>query len=187
MDVVVFWVLALLAVASGILVFRLSSMARVTYALLGSFLFIGGELILLGLNYLGVVVILMMVMEMVIMAVFMIAYMMNPAGLMPMSMVHNRRGALAISGVVFAALAAGIAAVPLPAPAATRPPDPTLQLGESLMGGQMLTMMTLGFALLATMVAATVLSTGRGRYDRFGDDLERRIPNDPVPGGVGRR
>ena len=84
-------------------------------------------------------------------------------------------------------LAAGIFTVRWPAPRVTRPSDPTLQLGESLMSGQMLTMMTLGFALLATMVAATVLSTRRGRYDRFGDDLDRRVPNDPVPGGVGRR
>jgi NADH:ubiquinone oxidoreductase subunit 6 (subunit J) len=183
----VFWALAVLAVASGLLVFRLDSMARVTFALLTSFLSIGGELILLGLSYLGVVVILMMVMEMVIMAVFMIAYMMNPAGLMPMSMVHNRRGAVAISGATFTLLAAGIVAAPWPNPArAPAPSDPTLQLGESLMSGQMLTMMTLGFALLATMVAATLLATHRGRYDRFGDDLDRRTPDDPVPGGAGR-
>jgi NADH:ubiquinone oxidoreductase subunit 6 (subunit J) len=187
MQAVIFWVLALLAVVSGLLVFRLNSMARVTFALLGVFLFIGGELILLRLNYLGVVVILMMVLEMVIMAVFMVAYMMNPAGLMPMSMMHNKRGALSISCATFIVLAAGIVTVSWPAPRGTRPPDPTLQLGESLMSGQMLTMMTLGFALLATMVAATVLSTGRGRYDRFGDDLDRRVPDDPVPGGVGRR
>ena len=51
----------------------------------------------LGLPYLGVVTVLMMIIEMVIMAVFMIAYMMNPAGLMPMSMLHNKRGALAVS------------------------------------------------------------------------------------------
>ena len=63
-------------------VFWARSMARVTIALLVSFLASGGLLILLSLDYLGVVVILMMVMEMIIMAVFMIAYMMNPAGLM---------------------------------------------------------------------------------------------------------
>jgi NADH-quinone oxidoreductase subunit J len=185
-SVVVFWVLAVLAVACGLLVFRLDSMARVTFALLAVFLFIGGELILLGLDYLGVVVILMMVMEMVIMAVFMIAFMMNPAGLMPMSMTHNKRGALAVSLGAFALLAAGILSVRWPQRAGGPPPDPTLQLGESLMRGQMLSMMTLGFALFATMVAAALLSTERGRYDRFGDDLDRRVPDDPVPGGVGR-
>jgi NADH:ubiquinone oxidoreductase subunit 6 (subunit J) len=186
MSAVVFWVLAVLAVVCAVLVFRLASMARVTFALLAVFLFIGGELILLGLSYLGVVVILMMVMEMVVMAVFMVAYMMNPAGLMPMSMVHNKRGALAISGTTFVALAVAILAVRWPRRTGTAPADPTRQLGESLMGGQMLTMVTLGLALLATMVAATVLATRRGRYDRFGDDLKQRPPDDPIRGGVGR-
>src|SRR5206468_3916961 len=77
---------------SGFGVFPFHSMGPATFALLISFLASGGLLIWLGQAYLGTVVILMMVMEMVIMAVFMVAYMMNPAGLMPMSMVHNRRG-----------------------------------------------------------------------------------------------
>jgi NADH-quinone oxidoreductase subunit J len=186
MTTVTFAVLAVLAVGCALLVFRLASMARVTFALLAVFLFVGGELILLGLSYLGVVVILMMVIEMVIMAVFMVAYMMNPAGLMPMSMVHNKRASMGIAVGVFAALAALIFLVPWPARSGAPPADPTRQLGESLMGGQMLTMIVLGFALLATMVAATVLATHRGRYDRYGDDLDRPVPDDPIPGGVGR-
>jgi NADH:ubiquinone oxidoreductase subunit 6 (subunit J) len=183
---IVFWALAVLAVGNALLVFRLDSMARVTFALLAVFLFIGGQLILLGLVYLGVVVILMMVIEMVIMAVFMVAYMMNPAGLMPMSMVHNKRAALAISLATFAALAAGILTVHWPRRTGGPPPDPTRQLGESLMGDQMLTMITLGFALFATILAATVLATHRGRYERYGDDLDRPAPDDPIRGGVGR-
>jgi NADH:ubiquinone oxidoreductase subunit 6 (subunit J) len=183
---VVFWVLAPLAVLSGFGVFRFNSMARATFALLISFLASGGLLIWLGLAYLGTVVILMMVMEMVIMAVFMIAYMMNPAGLMPMSMVHNKRGSLAVSLAAFVLLAAGIFAVPWPRRAGARPASATFQLGAALMGSQMLTMVTLGFVLFATMVTAVVLATHRGRYDRFGDDLKRRPAADPVRGGVGR-
>ncbi|MBC9725042.1 NADH-quinone oxidoreductase subunit J [Streptomyces sp. TRM68367] len=186
MSAAVFAVLAVLALVSAFLVFCLNSMARVTFALLASLCFVGGEVILLGLPYLGVVVVLMMVMEMVIMAVFMIAYMMNPAGLMPMAMVHNKRGSLAISIGTFLALAAGIFAVPWPDRLGKAPPDTTFQVGESLMGAQMLTMVTLGFVLLATMVAATVLATHRGRYDRFGDDLDQRPAKDPAGGGVGR-
>lgn len=182
----VFWVLALLAAGSGFMVFRFNSMARVTIAMLVSFLATGGLLIWLGLGYLGVVVVLMMTMEMIIMAVFMIAYMMNPAGLMAMAMYHNKRGSLAISIVVFVLLGAGIFLVDWPQPAASRPKDPTFQLGEALMGPQMLTMITLGFVLFATIVATVVLATYRGRYDRYGDDLKRRPPADPVPGGVGR-
>jgi NADH-quinone oxidoreductase subunit J len=128
----------------------------------------------------------MMVMEMIIMAVFMVAYMMNPAGLMPMAMVHNKRGSLAIAVTAFALLAAGIFLAPWPHRAGTRPRDSTVQLGQALMGPQMLTMITLGVTLFATMVAAVVLATHRGRYDRFGDDLKRRPPADPVRGGVGR-
>ncbi|MBT3152490.1 NADH-quinone oxidoreductase subunit J [Streptomyces sp. CHD11] len=183
---VLLWTLGVLALAGGVLVFTLNSMARVTFALLGSLVCVGGVVTVLGLPYLGVVIVLMMVMEMVIMAVFMIAYMMNPAGLMPMSMLHNKRGALVISGAVFAALTAGIFVVPWPDRVRVRPADTTVQVGMSLMGDQMLTMVTLGFVLLATMVGATVLATRRGRYDRFGDDLDQRPARDPAGGGVGR-
>jgi NADH-quinone oxidoreductase subunit J len=186
MALVVFWVLALAALVSGFLVFRLNSMARVTFALLASFLAVAGLVLLLGLAYLGAVIALMMVLEMVIMAVFMIMYMMNPAGLMPMAMYHNKAGAMTISVATFVVLAAGILLVDWPAPRGGPPPDPTFALGEALMGGQMLTMMTLGVGLFATIVATVVLATARGRYDRLGDDLRARPADDPARGGVGR-
>lgn len=183
---VLFWVLAVVAVAGGVLVFRFDSMARATFSLLASLLCVGGEVVLLGLDYLGVVVVLMMTVEMALMAVFMIMFMMNPAGLMPMSMVHNRSGAAAVSFAVFALLAAGAFLAPWPRRRGVRPADPTEQLGLSLMGPQMLTMMTLGMALFATIVGTVVLSTRRGRYDRLGDDLRAGRPDDPIRGGVGR-
>jgi NADH:ubiquinone oxidoreductase subunit 6 (subunit J) len=138
------------------------------------------------LTYLGVLVILMMIMEMVVMVVFMLMYMMNPAGLMPMSMVHNKKGSLAIAVGTFAVLAAGVVLVDWPVSDAPRPVDPTMALGEARMGPKMLTMIVLGLALFATIVATVVLSTNRGRYDRFGDRLERERPDDPVRGGLGR-
>lgn len=186
LSAVVFWVLAVLAVASGFMVFRFNSMARVTFALLASFLSVAGEVILLGLGYLGVVIVLMMVIEMVIMAVFMIMYMMNPAGLMPMAMFHNKSGSLALAIGTFGVLGAGIVATPWPERVGRPPPRVTFALGEALMGPQMLTMMTLGLALFATMVAAILLATHRGRYDRFGDDLARDRPDDPIRGGLGQ-
>ncbi|MFI7142373.1 NADH-quinone oxidoreductase subunit J [Streptomyces massasporeus] len=186
METVLFWGLGVLALTGAVLVFTCNSMARVTFALLGSLVCVGGMVVVLGLPYLGVVVVLMMVMEMVIMAVFMIAYMMNPAGLMPMSMLHNRRGALTLSIALFAALTAAIWLVPWPHRTGVRPEDTTLQVGESLMGDQMLTMIVLGVALLATMVGTVVLATQRGRYDRFGDELDQRPARDPAGGGVGR-
>ncbi|MFI6133792.1 NADH-quinone oxidoreductase subunit J [Micromonospora sp. NPDC051141] len=168
MAVVVFVVLALVAVASGVAVFTVDSMARATFALALSFVAVGGELLLLDLGYLGVVTVLMMVMEMAIMAVFMVMFMMNPAGLMPMSMLHNRRGALAVSVGVFVVLAAGSVLVPWPTRRGGPPADPTRALGEAIMGSKMLVMMAVSAVLFATMVAALVLATARGRYDRAG-------------------
>ncbi|MEV0001696.1 NADH-quinone oxidoreductase subunit J [Micromonospora sp. NPDC050980] len=172
MVVVAFVVLALVAVASGVAVFTVDSMARATFALALSFVAVGGELLLLDLGYLGVVTVLMMVMEMAVMAVFMVMFMMNPAGLMPMSMLHNRRGALAVSVGVFVVLAAGSVLVPWPTRRGGPPADPTRALGEAIMGSKMLVMMSISAVLFATMVAALVLATARGRYDRA-DSPER--------------
>jgi NADH:ubiquinone oxidoreductase subunit 6 (subunit J) len=166
MQLLAFAVLAVVAVAAGIAVFTVDSMARATFALALSFVAVGGELLLLNLAYLGVITILMMVMEMAIMVVFMIMFMMNPAGLMPMSMVHNKRGALAISVSSFIVLAAGSLFVPWPARRGTPPSDATKAVGEAIMGGKMLVMISVSAVLFATIVAALVLATARGRYDR---------------------
>lgn len=61
---VVFWLLTVTAVVSGALVFIVDSMARATYALALSFVCVGAALLLFGLDYVGLVVVLMMVMEM---------------------------------------------------------------------------------------------------------------------------
>lgn len=183
---IAFWVCAVGAVATGVAVFRVDSMARATFALLASFIFAAGTVFLLNLAYLGVLVILMMIMEMVVMVVFMIMYMMNPAGLMPMTMVHNQKGSLTIAGGVFVALATGISLVRWPSSDAARPADPTRALGEALMGSKMLVMMVIGLCLFATMVATVILATNRGRYDRYGDRLDAKHPDDPVRGGLDR-
>jgi NADH-quinone oxidoreductase subunit J len=183
---VLFWVLAVVAVLSGALVFRVDSMARATYALALSFVAVGLQVLLLGLSYIGVVTVLMMIMEMAIMAVYMIMFMgMNPA-LVPMNMVHGKRTAIATAAGVFLSLTAGILLAPWPARRGDPASDPTAALGESLMGTKMLVMIIVSAVLLATVVAALVLAMPRGRYDRFGDDLQRRPPADPQPGGVGR-
>jgi NADH:ubiquinone oxidoreductase subunit 6 (subunit J) len=169
---IAFWALAMGAVASGVAVFVVDSMARATFVLLASFLCVGFVLLLIDLQYIGVLVVLMMIMEMLVMAVFMIMYMMNPAGLMPMTMVHNRRGALAIAAGAFAVLAAGILLTPWPARTGVPPADPARALGEAIMGPKMLVMMVIGVAILATMIASVVLATARGRYsaDEYGAD-----------------
>ncbi|MEU0880428.1 NADH-quinone oxidoreductase subunit J [Lentzea sp. NPDC005914] len=184
MTTAVFWLCAVGSVASGIAVFRVDSMARATFALLLSFLFAAVPVLLLDLTYLGVLVVLMMIMEMVVMAIFMIMYMMNPAGLMPMTMVHNQKGSLVIAVGTFLVLATGVLLIPWPQQERARPDDPTMQLGEALMGSKMLVMIVLGLALFATIVSTVVLATHRGRYDRYGDQLERDRPDDPIAGGL---
>ncbi|MHA7278004.1 NADH-quinone oxidoreductase subunit J [Arthrobacter sp. Hz1] len=178
-----FWFLAVVAVAAGVAVFRVDSMARATYALAVSFVAVGVMLLLFNLEYIGVITILMMVMEMAIMAVFMIMFMgMNPA-LMPMSMVHNKRGSLAVSVGAFIILAGGALLVPWPERRGVPAADLTQSLGEAIMGSKMLVMLTVSPVLFATLVAALVLTNPRGRYDRFGDDLRIRPPRGPGQGG----
>jgi len=179
-----FWALALAAVASGFAVFRVDSMARATFALALSFIAVGALLLLLDLDYLGLVVVLMMTMEMAVMAVFMIMFMMNPGGLMPMAMFHNKSGAMAIAVGTFVVLAGGTLLIPWPERAARPPADTTAQLGFGLMEDKMLVMMAVSGVMFATIVAVTVLAAARTRYDRRGDDL-RSPADDPVPGGVG--
>lgn len=185
-EAIWFWVLAVTAVVSGIAVFRVDSMARATYALAVSFVAVGLALLLVDLDYIGLITILMMVMEMAVMAVYMIMFMgMNPA-LMPMSMVHSNKTAIAVAVTTFLALATGILMVDWPTRRGSPPPDVTMALGESLMGPKMLVMAVISPVMVATIVAGVVLAAHRTRYDRFGDDLKQRPADDPQPGGVGR-
>jgi len=165
-----FWVFALVAVVSGWRVFRTDSMVRATFLLLASFLNVGAILLLLGGAYLGIALLFMMTVEMTVMAVFMVAFMMNPAGLNPMSMVHQPRVAAVAGWAVFA----GGAAVAVWGRFPRRPLDPAADvigaLGTELMGRSMLIFETAGVALVATMIGSVVLSSRRSRFgDEAGD------------------
>lgn len=180
-----FAVAAVIAVAAGVGVFVVDSMARATWLLLTSFLAVAGVLLLVGGNFLGVVLVLMIVGEMTIMAVFMLTLMgMNGSGLMSMSMVHNRRGSWVIAAGLFAAMVVGIVLTDWPQHPAVRAVDDSHALGLSLMGPKMLVMMLFGVGLFATMIAGIALATDRGRYDRLGDGLDADAPSDPVAGGL---
>ncbi len=54
------------------------------------------------------------------------------------------------------------------------------------MESHMLVMIAMSPVMVATIVAGVVLSSHRGRYDRLGDDLDRRPADEPHRGGVGR-
>jgi NADH:ubiquinone oxidoreductase subunit 6 (subunit J) len=186
LGAVLFAVLGVIAVATGALVFIVDSMARATYALCASFVAVGLALLLLGLPYLGLITVLMMVMEMAIMALFMIMFMgMNPA-LMAMDMTHGKRPSVVIAVAVFVALVAAILLIRWPGQAAAPGGDLVAALGQALMGSRMLVMLTISPVLFATIVVGGVLANPRGRYDRYGDRLQRRTPVDPEAGGLPR-
>ena len=184
---IAFWMLAVVAVLSGVAVFMVDSMARATYALALSFVAVGVQILLLQQGYLGLITILMMVMEMAVMAVYMVMFMgMNPA-LMPMDMTHGKKTAIGASVVAFVLLAGGALLIPWPQQRrGAIPEDLTHALGLEIMGEKMLVMAVMGPVMVATIVAGVVLAAHRTRYDRFGDDLSRRPADDPQSGGVGR-
>ncbi len=156
------------AIVSGWLVFRTDSMLRAAYWLMVSFVAVGAMLVVLDAQFLGLILILMMSGEMTIMAIFMIMFMMNPAGLNPMTMVHQHRTSI-IAGVgsfVVLAFVGVVADFPdRPAPAG----DATFALGEELLGRSMLVFESAGVALLAVMIGAIAIAAKRGR---FGDAFE---------------
>ncbi len=161
---VVFWAFAVAAVVTGWLVFRTDSMVRAAFWLLASFAAIGAMIVVLGAEFLGLVVILMVAGEMLIMAIVMVMFMMNPAGLNPMFMVHQHRVAVGAGVVAFLGLAGVALLGPLPHEPVAASADATVELGFELLGESMLVFQTAGVALLSTMIGAVVLASRRGRY-----------------------
>ena len=161
---VTFWLFATGSVVAGYRVFRTDSMVRAAFYLLASFAGVGGILVLLGAEFLGTVLILMMAGEMLVMAIVMVMYMMNPAGLNPMIMVHQNRVAAATGIVAFLALA-GVGLISgFPDRPALDPAAATEQLGMELLGDSMLVFQTAGVALLSAMIGAVIITGRKGRY-----------------------
>ncbi len=162
-DVAV-WLLGGGSVVAAWLVFRTDSMVRAAYWLLASFAGVGLVMVALHARFLGLVLVLMMAGEMTIMAAFMVMFMMNPAGLNPMSMVHQH-GTAKVAGVV---AFAGLAFVGLVADFPDRPAaagaEPTAELGVELLGDSMLVFELAGVTLLATMIGAIAIASKRGRF-----------------------
>lgn len=179
---VVFWVLAVLAVFSAWRVFRTDSMVRAAYWLLVSFVGVGLIMVMLKAEFLGVILILMMGGEMTIMAVFMVMFMMNPAGLNPMVMVHQNRAAIA-AGVGSFALLSGVGLFArFPGSAVPATAQATAELGTELLGDSMLVFQTAGVTLLAAMIGAVALVSVRGRFGRA-DEGSDAPEQQPAAGG----
>lgn len=173
-----FWLFAVGSVVTGYRVFRTDSMVRAAFFLLASFAAVGGMMVLFGAEFLGMVLILMMAGEMLIMAIVMVMYMMNPAGLNPMWMVHQHRVAAAAGVGSFVLLASLAFVVDFPDQANPRPEDATADLGTELLGDSMLVFQTAGVALLSTMIGVGVIASRRGRYG-IADEGSEEPPLDP--------
>jgi NADH:ubiquinone oxidoreductase subunit 6 (subunit J) len=106
------------------------------------------------------------------MALFMIMFMMNPAGLNPMSMIHQPRIAAAAGAGLFAVLVAVIAATDFASQPLERGRNVIAQLGHELLGDSMLVFETAGIVLLATMICSVVLSSRSGRFGRADEGSE---------------
>lgn len=173
-----FWMFAAGSVVTGYRVFRTDSMVRAAFYLLASFAAVGGILVLLGAEFLGMVLILMMAGEMLVMAVVMVMYMMNPAGLNPMWMVHQHRVAIAAGVLSFLAIAAPAFLVQFPDRPNPRPEQATVELGVELLGDSMLVFQTAGVLLLSTMIGAVAIASRPGRYG-VADEGSEEPPLDP--------
>lgn len=178
---IAFWIFGAAAVWSGWRVFRVDSMVRATFSLLLSFVNVAAILLLLAAEYLATALLFMMTVEMVVMAVFMVAFMMNPAGLNPMSMVHQHRLSIVAGAAAAVALGAVALGVDLPNRPLRDAGDAIRALGLELMGPSMLVMQTIGVTLLATIVGVTAVSSARGRSGDATAGSEPP-PLDPGPG-----
>ena len=178
-----FWLAGAAAIVTAWRVFRTDSMVRAAYWLMASFVAVGVILVLLHADFLGLVLLLMMAGEMTIMAVFMVMFMMNPAGLNPMMMVHQHRTSIVAGVVAFLGLAAVGVFGAFPVAPALPAPDTTARLGRELLGDSMLIFETAGVALLATMIGAIAIASRRGRYGTA-DDGSVEPPADPASGGT---
>lgn len=169
---VAFWTFGVASVLTAWLVFRTDSMVRASFWLLASFLNVGAILLLLGSEYLSLILILMMAGEMAIMAVFMVMFMMNPAGLNPMNMVHQHRVAVVAGVVAFLGLGAVGVLGRFPDRPVRPSRDVTADLGTELLGDSMMIFESAGAALLVTMVASIAIASSRGRYGSAWDGSE---------------
>ena len=177
---ITFWIFAAIAVVSGWRVFCTDSMVRASFLLMLSFIAVGLIMVLLNAPYLGIATVFMMAVEMMVMALFMVMYMMNPAGLNPMMMVHQHRFSIAAGVFLFAALAGLIIVTRFASNPVAPGTEVVAGLGKELLGDSMLIFETAGVTLLATMVASVILSSRSGR---FGAADTGAVPPPLEPGG----
>ncbi len=178
MDIA-FWIFSLASIWFGWRVFCADSMVRASFSLLASFLNVGALMILLLAEYLGVALFFMMAVEMTVMVLFMVAFMMNPAGLNPMMMVHRHKLSIAFGCGAALLLIAVAVFGDFPLRPVNNVADSIRLLGTEMLGDSMLIFETAGVALLATMLGAIILSSRSSRFHSPADQGSRPPAIDP--------
>ena len=175
------WLLGIASIFFGWRVFATQSMVRASFLLLLSFIATALMLLLLAAPYIAMATIFMMAVEMMVMALFMVMFMMNPAGLNPMMMVHQQRFSIGAGVAVFAGIAVVTSMTDFPINPVTANQAAIADLGKEMLGGSMLIFESAGVTLLATMVGAVILSSRSGR---FGSADTGSMPPALEPGGA---
>jgi len=163
-DDIAFLLLSAVAILSGWRVFATDSMVRASFLLMVSFIAVGLIMLLLASPYIGIATVFMMAVEMMVMALFMVMFMMNPAGLNPMMMVHQHRLSIGAGLIAFVGLTVAVLFTALPQNRVDPGAPVVHDLGVELLGNSMLIFETAGVTLLATMVGAVILSSRSGRF-----------------------
>lgn len=154
-----------LAIWFGAMVFRTSSMARSAFSLLAAMVALGGMYFALEAEFLAVLQLMMMAVEMGIMAIFMVMFMMDPGGLGEMDMSHQKRASIAVGAAGAVGALAVVVFVDWGTIVGSAPPADTQvrALGEEMMMRSMLIFEVAGITILTTMIAAVAVSIVRSK------------------------
>ena len=163
-SALVFWPSVVLMLATGVYVFRTSSMARAGLLLLAALGIEGLVFLSLASEFLGVLQLLMMSGEMVIMVFFMVMFMPDPGGLMGMEMVHEKQRSAAVATAIGVGLAVLAVLTDWPTRlVGTDAPD-VRAIGFEVMGRSMPTFLFAAMTILFAMVGGVLLAKQGGRY-----------------------
>lgn len=168
---IAFFVFAPLAVVTAVQVFRVMSMVQAALYLFASFVAAAALFYTLGAEIIGTLQILMMVGEGIIMALFMVMYMMMPGGQMEMDMTHQKRPAKVVAALVILGMSALVftqdwgSAQPLPE-------DQVASLGREQLERSIVIFESAAATILVAMLGAIILTKKGGRYS------PRNIPRD---------
>lgn len=163
MQWVAFSVFAPLAVVTAVQVFRVMSMVQAALYLFASFVASAVLFYVLGAEIMGTLQILMMVGEGVVMALFMVMYMMMPGGQMEMDMSHQKRPAKAVAALVIVGMAALVFTQDW-GPARPLPEDQVAELGKEQLERSLVIFESAAATILVAMLGAIILTKKGGRY-----------------------